>query len=102
MTVLTKFTGTSWRFEISFFFFLKIEIFIYMGPYGGGGEKISKCYFSCSYDSVSTQLFLNVPCDSSHKSCLNWNFEFKFKKERLKFIIVANGKKENCQYLGRG
>ncbi len=31
------------------------------------GVKISKCYSSYSYDSFSTILFLNVPCDSPHK-----------------------------------
>ncbi len=62
--------------------------------------KISNHYSSYSFDSFSTKLFLNVPCNSPHKTCFLefWNLN----KKRLKFNIVANGKMKNCQYLGNG
>ncbi len=34
------------------------------------GVKISKGYSSYSYDSFSTKLFLNIPCNSPHKICV--------------------------------
>ena len=66
------------------------------------GVKISKRYSFYSFESFSTKLFLNVPCNNPHKTCFLefWNFKFKLFKKRLKFNIVANGKMQNCQYLG--
>ena len=37
------------------------------------GVKISNCYTSYSYHSFTTKLFLNVHCDTHHKSYL-WGF----------------------------
>ncbi len=67
--------------------------------------KISKRY-SYSYNSFSSKRFLNVPCDSPNNNYI-WYFEIsdlnlKKRLKRLKFIIVANGKMKNCQYLGNG
>ena len=56
------------------------------------GVKISKCC-TYSYDSFSTKLY---------KSYLLGFSYFKLKKKRLNFIIVANGKMKNCQYLRNG
>ncbi len=51
--------------------------------------KISKHYSSYSYNSFSTKLFLNVPCDSPHKSCFQNFFLLKFQFEIFK--IKASG-----------
>ncbi len=44
-----------------------IIIFVNMGAYGS--EIFKRLYSSYSYDSFSTRLFLNIPCDSPHKTC---------------------------------
>ena len=51
----------------------------------------SKCWFSYTYDSFSTKLFIGVPCDSPHKSYfLEFrNFKLEKIKKGLKFNIVA-------------
>ena len=54
------------------------------------GVTISKRYSFNSSNSFSTKRFVHTPYDS---------FYFFFLK-RLKFNIVANGKMQNCQYLG--
>ncbi len=63
VAVLT--TVTYWDFEISNVKLKKeIKLFVNMGAYGSENFKD----YSYSYDSYSTKLFLNVSCDSRHKS----------------------------------
>ncbi len=53
------------NFEISKF--KSIEIFVNMGPIGSGNFKTLVLLKFCSF---WTKRFLNVPCDSPHKSYL--------------------------------
>ncbi len=78
MTVLTK--VACGKFEIWNFNFFSKKWLKFSSSLDPMGVKISKHYSSHSYDSFSTKLFLNVPCDSPHKSCLQefWNLKFHF------------------------
>ncbi len=65
MTVLTKIVYRN--FEISdLFFFFKLKFSLTWDPLG---EKISKRHSFFNFDSFSTKLFLNVPCNNPHKIC---------------------------------
>ncbi len=61
MTIITR--VTSWHFEVWNFFSKRLKFLLTWDP-TCMGVKISKCYSSYSYESFSTSLFLNVPCDS--------------------------------------
>ena len=70
-------------FEILIFFFglrLKFNIM--------ANGKFSKCYYPYTYDSYSTNFFLNVSCESPQKLGF-WNFKFNifFKKTKIEVFV---------------
>ncbi len=64
--------------------------------------KILKRYFSRRFAFFQSNVFLNIPCDSRHKSYLLafWNFNFKISKRSLKlFVNMEANVSENFKTL---
>ncbi len=65
----------------------KIKISLIWDPMGC---KFSKGYSSYSYDSFSTKLFLNFPCDSPHKLSIEI-FKLHFFKKISGVVLICIG-----------
>ncbi len=94
VTVLTKLAYRNFKLD---FFLKRLKFSLTWHPMG---VKISKRYSSHKFDSFSTKLFLNVPCNNPRKTCF-LEFEVSIQGIFRKLTLCPMGKCKIANNLER-